>query len=58
MCRRRSSRAAARRLTSVDRLHLRRLLPVVLVFATLSVILFNLVVDTLYAWVDPRIRLS
>jgi peptide/nickel transport system permease protein len=30
----------------------------VVVFATLCVILFNLVVDTLYAWVDPRIRLS
>jgi peptide/nickel transport system permease protein len=30
----------------------------VVVFATFSVILFNLVVDTLYAWVDPRIRLS
>jgi peptide/nickel transport system permease protein len=30
----------------------------VLVFATLCIILFNLVVDTLYAWVDPRIRLS
>jgi peptide/nickel transport system permease protein len=30
----------------------------VVVFATLSVITFNLVVDTLYAWIDPRIRLS
>jgi peptide/nickel transport system permease protein len=30
----------------------------VVVFATFSVILFNLIVDTLYAWVDPRIRLS
>jgi peptide/nickel transport system permease protein len=30
----------------------------VVVFATLSVIVFNLIVDTLYAWVDPRIRLS
>ena len=30
----------------------------VVVFATLSVLAFNLVVDTLYAWVDPRIRLS
>jgi peptide/nickel transport system permease protein len=30
----------------------------VVVFATLSVLVFNLVVDTLYAWVDPRIRLS
>lgn len=30
----------------------------VVVFATLCVLVFNLVVDTLYAWVDPRIRLS
>jgi peptide/nickel transport system permease protein len=30
----------------------------VVVFATLCIIVFNLVVDTLYAWVDPRIRLS
>ena len=30
----------------------------VVVFATLCVIVFNLIVDTLYAWVDPRIRLS
>lgn len=30
----------------------------VVVFATLSVITFNLIVDTLYAWIDPRIRLS
>ena len=30
----------------------------VVVFATLCVLAFNLVVDTLYAWVDPRIRLS
>jgi len=30
----------------------------VVVFATLCIIVFNLVVDTLYAWVDPRIRLT
>jgi peptide/nickel transport system permease protein len=30
----------------------------VVVFATLCIITFNLVVDTLYAWIDPRIRLS
>ena len=30
----------------------------VVVFATLMIILFNLVVDLLYAWVDPRIRLA
>jgi peptide/nickel transport system permease protein len=30
----------------------------VVVFATLCVIVFNLVVDTVYAWIDPRIRLS
>jgi peptide/nickel transport system permease protein len=36
-------------------------LPVILgvvVFATICIILFNLVVDLLYAWVDPRIRLG
>ena len=36
-------------------------LPVILgivVFATLCIIVFNLVVDVLYAWIDPRIRLS
>jgi ABC-type dipeptide/oligopeptide/nickel transport system permease component len=30
----------------------------VVVFATLCIIVFNLVVDTLYAWVDPRTRLT
>jgi peptide/nickel transport system permease protein len=30
----------------------------VIVFATLAIIIFNLVVDLLYAWIDPRIRLS
>jgi len=30
----------------------------IVVFATVSVIIFNLVVDLLYAWIDPRIRLS
>ena len=30
----------------------------VVVFATLCIIVFNLAVDTLYAWVDPRIRLT
>jgi peptide/nickel transport system permease protein len=36
-------------------------LPVILgivVFATLCIIVFNLVVDLLYAWIDPRIRLA
>jgi peptide/nickel transport system permease protein len=28
------------------------------VFATLAIIVFNLVVDLAYAWLDPRIRLS
>ncbi len=28
------------------------------VFASVAVILFNLVVDLLYAWIDPRIRLA
>jgi peptide/nickel transport system permease protein len=30
----------------------------VVVFSTICIILFTLVVDLLYAWVDPRIRLS
>ena len=30
----------------------------VIVFGTLAVILFTLIVDLLYAWIDPRIRLT
>ena len=30
----------------------------VLVFATTAIIVMNLAVDLIYAWVDPRIRLS
>src|SRR5437588_99046 len=30
----------------------------VVVFATLCIITFNLIVDLLYAWIDPRIRLT
>jgi peptide/nickel transport system permease protein len=30
----------------------------VVVFATLAILLCNLVVDVLYAWIDPRIRLT
>ena len=30
----------------------------VVVFATLCIILFNLIVDLLYAWIDPRITLA
>jgi peptide/nickel transport system permease protein len=30
----------------------------IVVFATLSIIVFNLVVDLLYAVIDPRIRLT
>ena len=30
----------------------------VVVFATLAIIIFNLIVDLLYAWIDPRIRLA
>ena len=30
----------------------------VVVFATCGIIIFNLIVDILYAWIDPRIRLS
>jgi peptide/nickel transport system permease protein len=30
----------------------------IVVFGTLCIIVFNLIVDLLYAWIDPRIRLS
>jgi len=30
----------------------------VVVFATVAILLFNLIVDVLYAWIDPRIRLA
>ena len=30
----------------------------IVVFSTLAIIVFNLVVDILYAWIDPRIRLE
>jgi peptide/nickel transport system permease protein len=30
----------------------------IIVFGTLSVIVFNLLVDLFYAWIDPRIRLA
>jgi peptide/nickel transport system permease protein len=30
----------------------------IVVFATTSIIVFTLIVDLLYAWIDPRIRLS
>jgi peptide/nickel transport system permease protein len=30
----------------------------IVVFATVAIIVFNLLVDLLYAWIDPRIRLS
>jgi peptide/nickel transport system permease protein len=30
----------------------------IVVFATLAIIVFNLLVDLLYAWIDPRIRLA
>jgi peptide/nickel transport system permease protein len=30
----------------------------VVIFASLMVITFNLIVDLLYAWIDPRIRLT
>jgi peptide/nickel transport system permease protein len=30
----------------------------VVVFSTLAIIFFNLIVDILYAWIDPRIRLE
>jgi peptide/nickel transport system permease protein len=30
----------------------------VVVFATVAIIVFNLLIDLLYAWIDPRIRLS
>jgi peptide/nickel transport system permease protein len=30
----------------------------VIVFATLAIVVFNLLIDILYAWVDPRIRIT
>ena len=30
----------------------------VVVFATLAIVVFNLIVDILYGWIDPRIRVS
>ena len=33
-------------------------LQAIVVFATIAILFFNLVVDLLYAWIDPRIRLS
>ncbi len=30
----------------------------IVVFSTTAIVLFNLVVDVLYAWIDPRIRLD
>jgi peptide/nickel transport system permease protein len=30
----------------------------VVVFATVTILTFNLIVDLLYAWIDPRIRLA
>jgi peptide/nickel transport system permease protein len=30
----------------------------IVVFATIAIIVFNLIVDLLYAWIDPRIRLT
>jgi peptide/nickel transport system permease protein len=30
----------------------------VVVFATIAILFFNLIVDILYAWIDPRIRLT
>jgi peptide/nickel transport system permease protein len=30
----------------------------VVVFATVAILIFNLIVDLLYAWIDPRIRLT
>jgi peptide/nickel transport system permease protein len=33
-------------------------LQAIVVFATIAILFFNLIVDLLYAWIDPRIRLS
>ena len=30
----------------------------VVVFATAAILVFNLIVDLVYAWIDPRIRLT
>ena len=55
----RSSACPARPARAAQRLNLR--LPDVqgvVVFATLAIIVLNLIVDVLYAYIDPRIRLS
>ena len=44
-----------------DREHQQLDLPItqgVIVFGTLAIIIFNLIVDIFYAWIDPRIRLA
>jgi peptide/nickel transport system permease protein len=33
-------------------------LQAIVVFSTIAILFFNLIVDLLYAWIDPRIRLS
>jgi ABC-type dipeptide/oligopeptide/nickel transport system permease component len=30
----------------------------IIVFATTAILVINLLVDVLYAWIDPRIRLA
>ena len=47
----------ALRLESIDRVDL-PVIQGIVVFATVCIITFNLIVDLLYAWIDPRIRLS
>jgi peptide/nickel transport system permease protein len=42
---------------SIDRVDL-PVIQGIVVFATVCIITFNLIVDLLYAWIDPRIRLS
>jgi len=42
---------------AIDRVDLPTTMGVV-IFGTLCILAFNLVVDVLYAWIDPRIRLT
>jgi peptide/nickel transport system permease protein len=44
-------------LSSIDNFDLPVILGTV-VFATICIIIFNLIVDIVYAWIDPRIRLA
>ena len=49
---------AGRRSIAIDELRPPDRSQGIVVFATFAIIIFNLIVDLLYAWIDPRIRLA